>query len=646
MPAISPRSFQPAGYPPDWDVDRSTLNMATRKLHESWIPPLKCSAHFLRWQSIRVPPLHVYAAIPPRPLGFNRKEPPRSTRIEPPHSATRLAIAQRRKVQPTTETLVDFSEAPISSMQIPTVLDSDTGITRHSLPNSESIESQQAENYLIHQLHQNKASSNHRLLTTHKPNHNLNNLAKTIHSSETTESFHPRPERAPKADPILEPTSTIDCPFASPRTPSSHTEIQRYTVEYPSSPPQIQSESALQSLHYSDLTLADMSDNPNTESATQATNSSRPSSRVGFTRAQREELNQILQSAIQQMRTDNMPTQAAPPQVTNLVEPDMPEPVQQRSIWKAEELGFFDPGLKVEDSMKSGAVSYVGHHFYFTNVHDFISRARDFIAAKGEQMVRLNLVSCLRGTALEWYSTELTELERAGLRATICDHGWFPTLEKRFRMKFSPAWTSIKNSRYTLKDAADGRSIREYVQNLIKTCNYAGISDRSTQIDLAFASLHPELQAQVPYPDAGTTLQTFLVNLENRAQSWGPFARMRLGRFSQYPNNARNQTTAQAQPHRNGPSFRGRQDYRGRGYERNRFNRHSYSQHDPASDSNYQQRTLPAPSTVTAGVVMTDSNSNTNETTEVQQEPLQIEYPQETPMNDIIDYEDAIEEDF
>jgi hypothetical protein len=76
--------------------------------------------------------------------------------------------------------------------------------------------------------------------------------------------------------------------------------------------------------------------------------------------------------------------------------------------WRPDELGFFDPYLDDDAVVGSGDIVYSGSHPYYGNVFTFVERIKDVAKAKGENAVRLNFHSCLRGTALEWHSGELT----------------------------------------------------------------------------------------------------------------------------------------------------------------------------------------------------------------------------------------------
>ena len=75
--------------------------------------------------------------------------------------------------------------------------------------------------------------------------------------------------------------------------------------------------------------------------------------------------------------------------------------------WKPEKVGFFDPHLPLTSG--AGPIVQEGKYVYF------VERIKDIILSKGEDVVCTNLNTCLRGSALIWYTGELSELERLAL---------------------------------------------------------------------------------------------------------------------------------------------------------------------------------------------------------------------------------------
>ncbi|OJD20534.1 hypothetical protein ACJ73_08134 [Blastomyces percursus] len=67
------------------------------------------------------------------------------------------------------------------------------------------------------------------------------------------------------------------------------------------------------------------------------------------------------------------------------------------------------------------------------NVNVFADRVRDMALAKGEEVVRNNVHVALRGATLDWYTLELTELEKRSLRVLSLQDGWIASLVNRFK---------------------------------------------------------------------------------------------------------------------------------------------------------------------------------------------------------------------
>ena len=57
------------------------------------------------------------------------------------------------------------------------------------------------------------------------------------------------------------------------------------------------------------------------------------------------------------------------------------------------------------------ALEHTGKDTYFRDIFAFIDRIKDLVRVKGAYPIRNNLQLSLRGTALEWYTSELIEDE-------------------------------------------------------------------------------------------------------------------------------------------------------------------------------------------------------------------------------------------
>jgi hypothetical protein len=58
---------------------------------------------------------------------------------------------------------------------------------------------------------------------------------------------------------------------------------------------------------------------------------------------------------------------------------------------------------------------------------------------KGELVVKVNIYSCLQGSALEWYTIELTQEEKKRLQDSSLEEGWLGALTACFKPRTAEA---------------------------------------------------------------------------------------------------------------------------------------------------------------------------------------------------------------
>ncbi|CAG8158460.1 unnamed protein product [Penicillium salamii] len=100
-------------------------------------------------------------------------------------------------------------------------------------------------------------------------------------------------------------------------------------------------------------------------------------------------------------------------------------------VWKTEEIGYIAP-----DQAATSHVRNVRGSTYYLNVYVSLNQIRSQIPLKTEAVVRVNIQACLRDTALEWYTSELTDAERDKIREEFVKS--YPPLERLNWMPFEP----------------------------------------------------------------------------------------------------------------------------------------------------------------------------------------------------------------
>ena len=86
---------------------------------------------------------------------------------------------------------------------------------------------------------------------------------------------------------------------------------------------------------------------------------------------------------------------------------NLPPPVGDNGVngWRIEDLGYFNPDLS---DPADSPVKSLQNHTYYRDVCVFVERLEDLQAIKGEDLVRNNIHASLRGSALDWYTVELS----------------------------------------------------------------------------------------------------------------------------------------------------------------------------------------------------------------------------------------------
>ena len=231
-------------------------------------------------------------------------------------------------------------------------------------------------------------------------------------------------------------------------------------------------------------------------------------------------INQAVQEGILRYQRESRPGSNAPAD-GNRFDDGTVNPNNSAGRLTHKEVGYFDPSYPSTDD--SPIANEHGSVFY-RDVYVFVDRLEDLVSFKGEPTVRELVPSCLRGSALIWYTTELTDLEKRGLRnATVKE--WCETLITTFKEQTSVALQNLQSERYTMADARKQVHPRSYVQKILRNAKAAQMTSVHNQLTLAWNNLDIEFKAQVPAPSPTTTISGFLNDLDAKASVWYEQAR-------------------------------------------------------------------------------------------------------------------------
>ncbi|KAN0086940.1 hypothetical protein V8E54_000628 [Elaphomyces granulatus] len=203
--------------------------------------------------------------------------------------------------------------------------------------------------------------------------------------------------------------------------------------------------------------------------------------------------------------------------------------------WRIEDLGYFNPDLS---DPADAPVKFLQNHTYYRDVYVFVERLKDLQAIKGEDLVRNNIHASLRGSALDWYTVELTDFERRSLRQLPLVDGWYTMLVNRFKLRPSEALGKLTTLSFAPAEVHQGRSVRAFAQAVFRYSQAADIRSQYNQITQAWTKLHPNLRRDVPEPTEKTTIAEFLSQLEAKESIWRDIAAA-ANRRGNFPNRDR-----------------------------------------------------------------------------------------------------------
>ena len=81
--------------------------------------------------------------------------------------------------------------------------------------------------------------------------------------------------------------------------------------------------------------------------------------------------------------------------------------------WNQADLGYFDPHLNRAHG--EGEIISIGKDVYYRNVVLFVQRLQSLVTFRGVALVKANVATSLRDSALEWYTSELSDFNRDAL---------------------------------------------------------------------------------------------------------------------------------------------------------------------------------------------------------------------------------------
>ena len=214
----------------------------------------------------------------------------------------------------------------------------------------------------------------------------------------------------------------------------------------------------------------------------------------------------------------SQPLHQTPQDTVSVSPPAQPTITTTKPEIRAEEVRFFDPEYREEQgATNSGPVVNAGKHVFYRDVYVFVERLKDL--ASHRNGVKSILTACLRGSALMWYSAELTELERDLLRDADLDR-WYTTLINRFKIRTSVALSQLTYRTYGMQDLRNNVSPRSFVMEMLHLAKAAELESIFNQLTMVWNRLHMSLRQHIPEPTKTTSLGQFLDQIDAKTVIW------------------------------------------------------------------------------------------------------------------------------
>ena len=84
----------------------------------------------------------------------------------------------------------------------------------------------------------------------------------------------------------------------------------------------------------------------------------------------------------------------------------------QRAQWNSKNINFFDFNHENKLVFINQTVKHFNKNIYYKNVHVFIEKIKKMTIVLKFEIVRKNLIICLKNTTLMWHTAELTDASK------------------------------------------------------------------------------------------------------------------------------------------------------------------------------------------------------------------------------------------
>ena len=97
---------------------------------------------------------------------------------------------------------------------------------------------------------------------------------------------------------------------------------------------------------------------------------------------------------------------------------------------------------------------------------------------------------------------------------------WSEILQRRFKTPPGQAWSNLDNTRYTLNDVRNKKSVSAYVSSLVSAAKQCGETQEYPMVLRAWKHLDLPLRRTIDEPIEGTTIKDFMEFLVRKQSNW------------------------------------------------------------------------------------------------------------------------------
>ena len=191
----------------------------------------------------------------------------------------------------------------------------------------------------------------------------------------------------------------------------------------------------------------------------------------------------------------------APPAAPPAPPPAPPLPpapwLPYKKMLRVEDVGYFDPEFQAEQEhgkTTPGLVVNAGKHAYYLDIFVFVDRLNELSRKYGQYVVQDVIPSCLQGSALTWWTTEVDNSTKTILEASTELQPWIDLLIKTFRTNPAQALSALTRSRYTLRDLHMGMTPRTWIHGQLSLARSADLGSTYNQLTMIWNQMDPYFQ--------------------------------------------------------------------------------------------------------------------------------------------------------